>query len=169
MGLIEQTLKAEAEELHRNGVKLSFIGDRERLPVSLRTLSTRLERRESPPITQLRLVVALSYGGRQAVVRAARQLAERVRAGEMEPSDIDEAALAAELQASGGGPPSEPDLVLRTGGRHRLSNFLSFESAYAEFKVTETLWPDFRADELASALTDYAGRSRTFGGRPSEP
>jgi undecaprenyl diphosphate synthase len=165
LGLVERSLEAEAETLHGNGVRLTFIGDLASLPAGLRALADRLEKREPPRHPRLILCVALSYGGRQSVARAARALAERVSRGELEPAAIDEQALANELRRTAGGPPTDPDLVLRTGGQQRLSNFLTYECAYAELRTTECLWPDFDVNELAAALEDYGGRSRTMGVR----
>ena len=166
MGLIEATLEAEAEELHANGVRLAFIGEIDRLPNGLRALAERLEGREAPlGGTRLLMCVALSYGGRQSLARATRALAERVRSGDLEPEAIGEAELAEELRRSGGGPPSDPDMVLRTGGQQRLSNFLTYECAYAELHTTDCLWPDFGSEALAEALRDYSTRRRTLGVR----
>lgn len=161
--LIESTLEAEADELHLNGVCLAFVGDRRRLPSKLLALIERLETREPPIETRLLLCVALAYGGRQSVAAAAQSLAMRVRAGELAPASIDADALADEIRRIGGGPPSDPDLVIRTGGQYRMSNFLTMESAYAELCVQDCLWPDFGHDELASALRDFSRRRRTHG------
>lgn len=165
MNLIAKTLDAEANELHRNGVRLKFIGDRERLPESLWRRCDAEEAREPPSTVRLLLVIALSYGSRQAIARAAQRLAERAAAGELDASTIDEEKFAAELRRTACGPPSDPDLVLRTGGRQRLSNFLCFEGAYAELATTECLWPDFDATVLAAVLKTYTERRRTLGVR----
>lgn len=167
MTLIRVTLEAEAEALYARGVRLSFCGDLERLPEALRSLTRDLAARPAPSPQRLHFCIALSYGGQQEIARAARKLAERAAAGELPPSDITPHLLDATLREQGG-PPQPPDLLLRTGGQHRLSNFLLFESAYAEIVVDETLWPDFGATALARCLEEYAGRQRTFGVRESE-
>jgi len=114
---------------------------------------------------RLRLCVALSYGGRQELARAARQLAERAVAREISPREIDEAALSAALREAPHGAPSDPDLLLRTGGQHRLSNFMLYQCAYTEIVVLDGLWPDFGTAELAGALREFGRRRRTFGRR----
>jgi undecaprenyl diphosphate synthase len=149
--------------LRRNGVALSFCGDLATLPADLQRLTRDLAARPPPTPQRLHLVVALSYGGRQELARAARSLAERAVAGELRAADIDPAMLDATLREQGG--PGAPDLLLRTGGRDRLSNFLLFESAYAELVMRPELWPDFDAESLASALTEYGRRTRTLGQR----
>jgi undecaprenyl diphosphate synthase len=106
--------------------------------------------------------LAVSYGGRQDLVQAARSLAEAVAAGRLSPQEIDESSLAGHLSTCG---TCDPDLVIRTSGEQRLSNFLLWESAYAEFYFTPVLWPDFDATELDRALEAFSERSRRFGGR----
>ena len=107
------------------------------------------------------LNLAINYGGRAEIVRAVRRLAERVKAGELEPAALDEAALDAELYT--GGQP-DPDLLIRTGGELRISNFLPWQVAYSELWVTSTLWPDFTREELVQSIGDYQKRDRRFGG-----
>ena len=109
---------------------------------------------------------SLAYGGRQSITQAARDLAERVRAGELQPEEIDEGSFGAALSARS--TPSDPDLLIRTGGELRLSNFLLYESAYAELVSEESLWPDFGPAHLAAAVEEFAARRRNFGGRHLE-
>ena len=109
--------------------------------------------------------MAIAYGGRQSIAQAARDLAEQVHAGDLRPDEIDDHAFGAALSARSRGPPSDPDLLIRTGGEMRLSNFLLYESAYAELVCEDALWPDFGAETLAAAVEVYAARRRNFGGR----
>lgn len=166
MGLIQRTLEAEADALAEGGVRLAFLGDLERLPPALGDLCRRLAARPAAAEQRLLLSIALSYGGRQSVAAAARSLAERVAAGALQPSEIDEAALASELSHQRvGAAAGDPDLLLRTGGQRRLSNFLLYECAYAELVYTDCLWPAFGSEDLAGALSEYSERSRTLGVR----
>ncbi len=159
MELFRTTLDRELERLHENRIRLRVIGDRERLEKPLRR---RLDYAET--LTRdnegLTLVIATSYGGRWELAQAARRLGEAVQRGELDPSTIDETVFSSALSAPD---VPEPDLFIRTGGERRLSNFLLWQSAYTELYFTETLWPDFRLDDLAAALEDYAGRERRFG------
>ena len=158
MELFVSTLGTEASKLHDNGVRIRFIGDRA-------AFSAKLQREMEKAVlltaanTRLDLNVAVNYGGRWEIVQAARALARRVAAGGLAPDAIDEAALASHLA-----PMPEPDLFIRTGGDQRLSNFLLWHLAYTELYFTETLWPDFGAEDFAAALADYAARERRFGG-----
>jgi len=164
LALIEREVLAEAHRLLQLGVRLRFIGDLERLPASLQATLLKAADRE-PPEQRLLLCVALSYGGRQEIARAARRLAERVEAGEMRATDVDDDTFAAELRHPECSVPSDPDLLVRTGGQLRLSNFLLFQSAYTELVMLECFWPDFNAEQLAIALRAFAARRRTFGRR----
>ena len=162
--LIQSTLEAEAAELRARGVRLRFIGERDRLPERLRALLDELE--AAPPDEErLLLCVALNYGGQQAIAAAAGALAARAVAGELAPCDITPAHVAAALRDGASGPPCPPDVVLRTGGQQRLSNFLLFEVAYAELVTLDALWPAFDAAALADGLEEYARRRRTLGVR----
>jgi undecaprenyl diphosphate synthase len=159
MRLFIEALDREVEELHHNGVRLSFIGDRDGLSP---TLQARMEAAEARTRsnTRLALVVALAYGGRWDIVQATRQVAREAAAGRLDPETIDEATLAARLALAG---LPEPDLLIRTGGEHRISNFLLWNLAYAEFYFTDRLWPDFDEDDLDAALERYRNVERRFG------
>jgi undecaprenyl diphosphate synthase len=159
MKLFMNALDREVEELHRRGVRVRFIGERERFSPAIRE---RMEAAESQTRgnQRLDLVVAASYGGRQDIAAAARALAADVSAGLLRVEDIDEAAVAARVALSDLPP---PDLFIRTGGDHRISNFLLWQLAYTELWFTELLWPELDAATLQSAIDDYARRERRFG------
>jgi undecaprenyl diphosphate synthase len=163
MRLIEVVARREIHELHDKGVRVRVLGRLHELPGSLRR---ELERdvaltREN---TGLTLNLAINYGGRAEIVDAVRTLAERVRRGELDPASITESDLSGALYLPD---TPEPDLMIRTGGEFRLSNFLLWQSAYAELYVTDTLWPDFDRDELMAALSAYDKRERRFGAVPA--
>jgi len=159
MGLFMEALDREVAELHANRVRVRIIGNRQRL-------SVRLQQRiaEAEALTAnndgLKLQVAVSYGGRWDVLEAAKRLAARATSGEIRANDIDEEMFSAELQLSD---LPDPDLFIRTGGDHRVSNFLLWNIAYAELFFTDVLWPDFDEAEFKLALEDFAGRERRFG------
>jgi undecaprenyl diphosphate synthase len=161
MGLLKHYVQHEIDNLHRNNVRLDFIGDWRALKPDL---VEQLERARTRTAGNqgLRLVMALNYGGQAELARAARSLAEDVVAGRMPVDGITPAALEARLDTAS---LPLPDAVLRTSGELRLSNFLLWQSAYAEFLVTETLWPDFDGPALAAALAEFSRRERRFGGR----
>ena len=159
MRLLESFLARERAELMDNGVRLRGIGDRARLPPAVQRELLACERATAGN-DGLELCLALSYGGREDLVQAARSLAVAVAEGRLAPADIDESALGGAL-ASRGLPPV--DLVIRTSGEQRLSNFMLWEAAYAELYFTSCLWPDFDESALRSALAAYAGRHRRFG------
>jgi undecaprenyl diphosphate synthase len=161
MGLLKHYVQHEIDNLHKNDVRLDFIGDWRALKPDL---VAQLERaRERTAGNQgLRLIMALNYGGQAELVRAARSLADDVAAGRIAPDAISEDLLASRLDTAD---LPLPDAVLRTSGELRLSNFLLWQSAYAEFLVTETLWPDFDGAALEQALAEFARRERRFGGR----
>ncbi len=161
MGLLHHYVESEIETLHRNGVRLEFIGDWQALKPELVVLLA-AARDRTRGNSGLRLVMALNYGGQGELVRAARALAEAAVAGQIVPDDISIEALEARLDTAGMPP---PDAVLRTSGELRLSNFLLWQSAYAEYLVTDRLWPDFDGPALASALAEFGQRERRFGGR----
>ena len=159
MGLFMEALEREVEELHANGVRLRVIGNRQRLSVRLQQ---RIAEAEALTASNggLRLQIAVSYGGRWDLVEAARRLAVRAASGALQPSAIDEATLAAELQLAD---VPDPDLFIRTGGDHRVSNFLLWNIAYAELFFTDVLWPQFDETVLAEAIADFTSRERRFG------
>ncbi len=160
MALFASTLIDELPLLHREGVRLVYLGDMGDLPEETR-LTFERGLAETADHTGMVLAVAVNYGSRGEIVRAARSLAESCLAGEMDPSQIDDAAFARRLWTSG---LPDPDLLIRTSGELRLSNFLLWQCAYAEFVFTDVLWPDFDRWGLVRAVLEYQGRKRRFGG-----
>jgi undecaprenyl diphosphate synthase len=160
-GLLGYYLERELDSLAKEGVKLRLIGDYKAFGPDL---SKRLERavEKLQANSRLTLVVALNYGSRAEIAAAARNLAVKAVAGEIDPDSIDEEALGLQLQTHG---LPELDLLIRTSGEVRLSNFLLWQAAYAELIFTPTLWPDFDETELVSAIEQFAARERRFGGR----
>lgn len=159
MGLLRRYLQSEIAELHKEGVRLRVIGDRQRLADDIVRLIEDAERRTAGN-TRINVTVALSYGGRQEIVGAARRLAEEVATGRLAPEAIDETAFAAQLFTVD---IPDPDLLIRTSGEQRISNFMLWQCAYAELVFTDTLWPDFGKDDLLAALRDFQNRERRFG------
>ena len=161
MQLLLEYFSSEIDELDENNVRIRILGEKEGLSSPQREALYRAEERTKDN-TGLNLCIAINYGGRQELVRAARILADKVRAGEMAPEDIDEQALSDCLYTAG---LPDVDLLIRTSGEMRLSGFLLYQCAYAEFLFPETLWPDFTLDDYHAALDAYALRDRRFGGR----
>ena len=159
MSLFLEALRREVAELHGNNVRLRFIGERGRLDAKLNDKISKAEDLTAAN-TGLRLQVAVAYGGRWDIVEAARTVALKVAAGEMTADAIDEAVFAAELQL---GAAPDPDLLIRTGGEQRISNFLLWNLAYAELWFTDVLWPDFGAAEFEAALEHFSKRQRRYG------
>lgn len=159
MSLFLEALRREVKELHKNNVRLRFIGERERLDDKLREKIGDAEALTAKN-SGLRLQVAVAYGGRWDIVEAARSVAARAASGEIGADDIDEATFAAELQL---GSMPDPDLLIRTGGEQRISNFLLWNLAYAELWFTDVLWPDFDAAEFDAALAHFSRRQRRYG------
>lgn len=159
MSLFVEALQREVDELHRNNVRLEFIGAREQLQAGLIKKIAAAEA-QTAGNTGLRLIVAVAYGGRWDIVRATQSLAGKVAAGELIVSNIDDEAIAAELQLAG---VPDPDLLIRTGGEKRISNFLLWNLAYAELHFCDTLWPDFGDKDFDEALAFYAARQRRYG------
>lgn len=159
MGLLRFYLRSEVAELHRGGVRLRVIGDRTRLSEDINRLIDNAEAltRDNRTMT---LVVALSYGSRLEIVHAARRLAEEVAAGRLSSESIDEDALSARLYTSD---IPDPDLIIRTSGEKRISNFLLWQAAYAELVFVDTLWPDFTKRDLEAAIEEFHRRERRFG------
>jgi undecaprenyl diphosphate synthase len=159
MGLFVDAIDRELAELHANGVRVRFIGDRSNLNVRLQARIAAAEA-QTAQNRALLLSVAVSYGGRWDIVQAVRRLAERCASGALRAQDIAERQVEAEL-ALGGLP--DPDLFIRTGGERRISNFLLWNLAYTELYFSDQLWPDFDAASLDAALLFYAQRERRFG------
>ncbi|WP_108814174.1 polyprenyl diphosphate synthase [Loktanella sp. Alg231-35] len=159
MSLFRKYLKREADDLYQNGVCVRFIGDRIRLDDKLVALMDDLELRTAEN-DRVHLTVALNYGGRDEVTRAAKRLAFEIEQGRLTHQDVDAETLAGFLDTH---VLPDPDLVIRTSGEARISNFLLWQSAYAEYEFVDTLWPDFTAEEFASVLNSYAKRDRRFG------
>jgi undecaprenyl diphosphate synthase len=163
--LMKRLLRDDVEELAANAIRVRIVGERERFEGEVLDLMERAEAlTEANEGMQLNL--AVSYGGRWDIANAARRIAERVRAGELEPEAVDEAALGAEICMADGPP---PDLCIRTGGDHRISNFLLWQFAYTELYFTDTFWPDFDDAALDLAVEDFACRQRRFGRRSDDP
>ncbi len=159
-GLFMEYFSKEVEELHANRVRIRMLGDVEGLPANVRA-AVRAAEKKTAQNEGLRLNVALNYGARAEAVRAVRVLAREAAAGALDPEEIDEDALLARLDT--GGLP-ELDLLIRTGGEQRLSNFLLLQAAYAELAFVDTLWPDYSDALYLQSLREYARRSRRFGG-----
>jgi undecaprenyl diphosphate synthase len=175
LGCVEASLQANIAWAHAHRVRLAVVGQRSRLPDSLQRLIARAEA-ETGGYEGFTVCLALSYGGRDDIVQAARQLAAEAAKGEIKAEEIDEALFARRLQTGAllleGGEEKDkegvavgpPDLVVRTSGERRLSNFMLFEGAYAELYVADALWPDFGPEALVAAVWDYARRQRRYGG-----
>jgi len=159
MSLFLEALRREVAELHRNNVRLHFIGARQELNPSLIRKIEKAEEKTRQN-TGLLLNVAVAYGGRWDILNATKQLAADVAKGELKIDDIDEAAFASKLQIVDC---PEPDLLIRTGGEQRISNFLLWNLAYAELWFTDVLWPDFDEQAFDAALGFFAGKQRRFG------
>lgn len=159
MGLFVEALQREVDELHRNEVRLTFIGAREMLQPNLQDMIAAAEQQTSAN-TGLQLQVAVAYGGRWDIANATRKLAARVQQDEITVDEIDDDAIAGELALAG---LPDPDLLIRTGGEQRISNFLLWNLAYAELWFCDTLWPDFDEQDFDKALRFYAQRERRYG------
>lgn len=160
LNLIRFYLKKETAEMHKSGARLRVIGNRERLPADIVSLIENAEAvtKDNSKIT---VVIALSYGGRQDIVFAAKALAARALAGTLDISAIDEEMFAQSLMTQD---IPDPDLMIRSGGESRISNFLMWQLSYTELFFTDTLWPDFDQKEIGQALEFYRNRDRRFGG-----
>jgi undecaprenyl diphosphate synthase len=157
MEIFGETIERELPDLARQGVRTRFLGRRDRAPEWLQERMVALEA-ETAANDRLALWIAFDYGGRAELVEAAR----RIAASRVEPAAVDEELVSANLSEP---EMPDPDLLIRTSGEVRISNFLLWQVAYSELAFTETLWPDFGVDDLRSALEAYAGRRRRFGGR----
>ena len=160
MGLFRRYIAKETRALAEFGARVRFIGDRERLDAKLVSLMNKLEEITAEN-TKTNLTIALNYGARDEVARATKLLAEDVARGLLDPADVDEETLPKYLDTR---VLPDPDLVIRTSGEARISNFLLWQSAYAEYEFIDTLWPDFSREEFASLCASYGDRDRRFGG-----
>lgn len=160
MGLLKLFIRRDLAELHNAGVRVRVIGDRVTLQPDIRSL---LEEAESLTAgnTSMNLVIAFNYGGRDEIARAARRIAEAVERGELSSSEVTQDLLDKQLDTAG---MPDPDLVIRTSGEIRLSNFLPWQSAYSELVFLPCFWPEFTREHLAEAVREYTGRERRFGG-----
>ncbi|WP_424986254.1 polyprenyl diphosphate synthase [Microbulbifer sp. S227A] len=163
MSLFRRYITREARALKERGVRVRFIGDRLRLDEKLVMLMDQLEEMTASN-DLVHLTIALNYGGRDEVARATRRLAQDVAAGRLSPDDVDEETLPRYLDTH---VLPDPDLVIRTSGEARISNFLLWQSAYSEYEFIDTLWPDFSAQELRRLCTSYGTRDRRFGAVPA--
>jgi len=159
--LMRYVMKNDINDLHAKGVRLRIIGDRSRFAPDIRAMMDQCETLTKDN-TELNMSVAVNFGGRWDITMAAKALAQRVERGELSSADINEKMLATHLSLSEVG---EPDLLIRTGGDHRVSNFLLWDLAYTEMYFTDLFWPEFDADQLKIAIDDYAVRQRRFGRR----
>lgn len=164
MGLLLEFCSREVENLYRNNVRIRIIGDVEHMPEPQRTALKNAMTRTAD-CTGLQLNFAINYGGRDELCRAVRRLCEQALAGVLTPEDITEETLRQVLDTAG---QPDVDLVIRTSGEERMSNFLPFQAAYAELQFPQILWPDFGVNEYHAALDNFAGRDRRFGGRNEE-
>lgn len=160
MSLFRRYITKETRALNERGVRVRFIGDRVKLDDKLIKLMNDLEEITASN-TRVNLTIALNYGGRDEVARATKRLAQDVADGRLDPSKVDEETLPKYLDTY---VLPDPDLVIRTSGEARISNFLLWQSAYAEYEFIDTLWPDFTREEFASLCASYGGRDRRFGG-----
>jgi undecaprenyl diphosphate synthase len=159
MGLLREFLISERDEILLNGIRLVAIGDLGRLPDAVRDVLDPL-RKASDPNHRMTLALALSYGGREEIAAVAQGLAREVAAGQLDVESINAPLLASRMPSLEVG---DPDLIIRTGGEQRLSNFLLYGAAYAELAFTDRLWPDFEPDDLFLAIASYQRRERRFG------
>jgi len=162
-GLLRHYLRNEVKELKGEGVRLRFIGDRDRFEPDIVADLARAEA-DTATNSRLNLTLALSYGGRAEIAAAARAAARAVQQGSLDPETIDETSFAGLLSTAA---MPDPDLIIRTSGEQRLSNFLLWQSAYAELLFLDVLWPDFGPAHFAEAMAEYARRERRFGARPA--
>ncbi len=167
MELLREFLVSEHDEILLNGIRLNAVGNVARLPHAVRSVLQPL-REESRGNGEMTLTLALSYGGREEIAAAAQELAREVKAGRLQPEDVTVEALHGRIPSVA--QDGDPDLIIRTGGERRISNFLLYGAAYAELFFTDALWPDFGAEHLYTAVGSFQARERRFGlvGRPAE-
>ena len=165
INLFEKVLKKEITEIHQESIKIKFIGDLLPFPKTLKSIIN-----SSEALTQnnknFTLNICVNYGGRQEIVKVAREIALKSFSGEIKPSDVDEKLFNSELLTQG---IKDPELLIRTSGEKRISNFLLWQLAYSEIYITDVLWPDFDEIEFLKAIIDYQSRNRRFGGIESLP
>ncbi|WP_428409411.1 isoprenyl transferase [Hyphococcus sp.] len=160
MGLLRQFIVDDLPKLKKEGCKVVIIGDRDNLSMDLKALVKRAES-ETKDNAKFTLQIAFNYGGRDEIVRAARSLAEAVKSGALKPEDITEKSFEACLDTKN---IPDPDLVIRTSGEKRISNYLLWQAAYAEYVFLDVLWPDFNKEVFAGAIEEYYRRERRYGG-----
>lgn len=160
MSLMRYYIKGNIAELHKNGVRLRIIGERHRLDADILQIVEHAEKTTAAN-DKLHLTIAFSYGARQEIVAAAQKLAFEVQAGTLRPEEIDQTRMSHALLTSD---LPDPDLLIRTSGEKRISNFLLWQLAYTELVFLDTLWPDFGRNDLEEAITEYNGRERRYGG-----
>lgn len=160
MSIFARYIEREADRLAAEGVRMRFIGDRSRLDPKLRRLMDGIEARTAG-LSRLNLTVAINYGGRDELARTMRAIALDVAEGRLQADAVTDALIASRLDTAG---LPDPDLVIRTSGETRTSNYLLWQTAYAEYEFTPTLWPDFTPAELAQIMARYGNRERRFGG-----
>lgn len=160
MKLLSRYLRRERQNLVDKNIRFTAIGDLARVPDYVAE-QVKITEAATAGCTGLHLLFALSYGSRQEITNAVKALAKEVAAGRLKPEEIDESMIESSLETSG---VADPDLIIRTSGEYRLSNFLLWQAAYSELYITETLWPDFTIAELEQAFLDYSKRERRFGG-----
>ena len=165
MRLMRHYLRSEIAEMHKHGIRLRIIGDRQNLAPDIVQLMAQAEKLTADN-DDFHLTMAISYGGRQEIVHAAQRIAASVKRGDIHPNAIDETVFSSFLDTSG---LPDPDLLIRTSGEQRISNFLLWQMAYAELVFSPTLWPDFARQDLIDAIAEYNRRDRRFGAVASAP
>lgn len=160
MGLLRMYIRDDLEELHKSNVQVRVIGAKTRLEGDIVELIEQAQTRTRDN-TKLKLIIAFNYGGQDEIVEAARRIAEDVAAGKRTPGEIDREVFASYLATAG---IPDPELIIRTSGEQRLSNFLIWQTAYSEFVFLDALWPDFTKEHLVAAIREYQGRERRLGG-----
>jgi len=160
MGLLRLYLRDDLDELHRNGVQIRIIGAKQQLDGDILDLIQHAQDRTREN-TKLKLIIAFNYGGQDEIIEAARRIAEDVAAGKIAPAAVTRDVFTSYLATAG---IPDPDVVIRTSGEQRLSNFLIWQSAYSEFVFSNALWPDFGKADLVAAIREYQARDRRFGG-----
>ncbi len=164
MGLMRLYFKKDINEIAKNNIRVRIIGSRDNLPRDVIEIINEAERKTAGN-SDHHLIVAFNYGGKDEILEAAKQIARAAVSGQVDVDDIDGELFQKYLYTNG---IPDPDMVIRTSGEQRLSNFLTWQSAYSEFVFDDVLWPDFTKDHLLAAIAEYNRRDRRFGGRPGE-